>query len=113
MIDGVFYLAHRLAWLFTYGVWPVMDIDHIDRDPVNNRIANLRLATCSQNGGNARISARNTSGIKGVCWHKNTKKWQAQITVNRRNHALGYFDDINAACAAYRAAAQVHFGVSA
>src|ERR1700738_4035243 len=48
-VDRVIFLAHRLAWLHSYGVWPTKDIDHIDGDKTNNRIANLREATPAQN----------------------------------------------------------------
>ena len=52
-VDRVIFLAHRLAWLHSYGVWPTKDIDHIDGDKTNNRIANLREATRAQNVMNA------------------------------------------------------------
>jgi len=110
MIDGRYYYGHRIAWLLSYGGWPTEDIDHLDGNPANNRLANLREATCSQNMGNARRSANNTSGFKGVTWHKRLNKWQAQITIDRRNHHLGYFTVIEAAHAAYRAAARRGFG---
>jgi hypothetical protein len=108
--DGLFYTAHRLAWLLTYGEWPTKDIDHIDGNRANNKVDNLREATRSQNMGNARLWAHNTSGAKGVSWHRRTNKWQATITFNRRNHHLGYFTSIEAAHAAYCASARVHFG---
>lgn len=110
MIDRRQYYLHRLAWLLTHGDWPTKDLDHLDGDPANNKLANLREATCSQNMGNARRSKANTSGFKGVTWHKRLKKWQAQIMVDRRNYSLGYFTTVEAAHVAYCAAAQERFG---
>lgn len=78
--DGRTYFAHRLAWFYVYGRWPVLLIDHIDLDPDNNRISNLREATYSQNGCNAKRAVKSTSGLKGVYLHKKWKKWVAQIT---------------------------------
>jgi HNH endonuclease/AP2 domain len=113
MIDGLYYYAHRVAWLLSYGDWPVEDIDHIDGDPANNRLINLREATCSQNMGNAKRSVRNTSGFKGVTWNKRLKKWQVKIMINRCNHHLGYFTDVELAHAAYCDAAHKRFGAFA
>jgi len=109
MLDGRLYYLHRLAWLLSYGKWPVKDVDHLDGDPSNNRLVNLREATCSQNVGNARRSKANTSGFKGVTWHKRLGKWQAQIMVDRCNHHLGYHLTAEAAHVAYCAAAHLHF----
>src|ERR1700731_2752322 len=51
-VDGHYYLAHRLAWLLTHGVWPRDEIDHINRVRDDNRLANLREASHSQNHAN-------------------------------------------------------------
>lgn len=104
-IDDKTYLAHRLAWLHVYGVWPSCHIDHIDGDGTNNRFANLRAATQSENGRNTGRSKANSSGFKGVSWHKKTKKWTARIMVHGRSKSLGYFSTPEAAHNAYRAAA--------
>jgi hypothetical protein len=109
-ILGRVHLAHRLAWLHVHGEWPTGEIDHINGDRADNRITNLRLATRSQNGCNTRRSSRNTSGVKGVRWHKHARKWAAQIKANGRYRSLGYFDAIEDAAAAYRASALKHFG---
>ena len=105
--------AHRLAWLLVHGEWPDGDVDHIDGNRLNNRIANLRLATRSQNLANARKSNRNTSGLKGVSWNKKSQRWMAQICADNHRLYLGLFDTPEEAHAAYLAAAHEHFGTFA
>jgi hypothetical protein len=108
-IDGTRYLAHRLAWLYVHGEWPPADLDHINRNRMDNRIANLRLATRGENLQNKAMPAANTSGHKGVYWNRRANKWQAQIKANGTYHYLGLFADLSAAAAAYeRAANQLH-----
>jgi len=108
-IDGVAILAHRLAWLFVHGEMPTPAIDHINRAKDDNRIENLRLATCSQNGANRPRNTNNKSGFKGVWWRKDIRRWQAAIRVDGRLIHLGYFDDPIVANAAYLAAAKTNF----
>src|SRR5687768_770720 len=67
---GKQYSAHRLAWLYVYGEWPAGDLDHINCVRDDNRIANLREATDSQNNANRTLAPKNSSGFKGVCWNK-------------------------------------------
>lgn len=99
--------AHRLAWLWYYGRWPVLSIDHINGDKMDNRIQNLREVTHSQNKANAVRQANNTSGVKGV--YRKRNKWQAAITFKRRRKVLGVFDRIEDAASAYAAAsAKIH-----
>ena len=109
MIDGKHYLAHRLAWLYVHGEL-APQLDHADGNPSNNRISNLRPATQSQNNGNARKRSDNTSGKKGVSWHKRDKKWQSRIKHNGRQIYLGYFETAKAAHAAYCEKARELFG---
>lgn len=104
-VDGHHYKAHQLAWFYVHGVWPPTDIDHKDTNPLNNRIDNLRLATDSQNLGNSKKPCTNTSGRKGVFWHKGARKWQAGIKVDGTHIYLGLFDDLEVAHAAYLAKA--------
>ena len=106
MISGKNYKAHRLAWLYVYGYFPEHDIDHIDRDPSNNKIDNLRHATHQCNIRNIGLQCNNTSGIKGVHWHKQHDKWHAQIMVNNKNHYLGLFTDFTEAVCTRLAAEQ-------
>lgn len=100
------YHAHRLAWLYVHGIWPSDHVDHIDGNKLNNAIANLREATHTQNQYNCGRRRDNASGHKGVCWHRQRCKWQAQIRVNRRHIHLGLYDCPDAAAAAYAAAAK-------
>lgn len=92
-IEKRFYLAHRIAWVCVTGELPVRLIDHINGDPSDNRICNLREATDAQNSANAKIQSNNSSGIKGVCFNKSKNKWMARIDINRRTVHLGYFVD--------------------
>ena len=105
-ISGKHYHAHRLAWLYVYGYFPEHDIDHIDRDKSNNKIDNLRHATRQCNIRNTGLRCTNTSGIKGACWDKQQDKWRAQITVNNKQHHLGYFTDFTEAVCTRLAAEQ-------
>ena len=104
------YRSARLAFLYVTGFWPEYFVDHIDGSRDNDRWLNLREATKSQNAANSRKPNHNTSGFKGVGWAKNECKWVAQIKVNGRHFALGYFDDPQVAHAAYVEAAKRMFG---
>lgn len=108
-IEGSSYLAHRLAWLYTFGQFPRDCLDHIDGDPRNNKIANLRQCSRQQNNMNMKKPITNTSGYKGVSWIAKERKWCAQIGVAKRTIFLGYFDDPAIAHAAYcKAAVSFH-----
>lgn len=109
-INKRMYAAHRLAWLHVHGLWPHDQIDHINGDRGDNRIANLRIATGSQNCRNTTCHRDNRSGVKGVTFEKRRRKWKAQILVSGRHRNLGCFDRIEDAASAYRAAAREHFG---
>ena len=108
-VNGRMYLSHRLAFLYVHGDMPPQ-IDHINGDPSDNRIANLRAATGSQNLANRGPTKRNTSGFKGVCWLKQKKKWKAQIQINRKYIYIGLFSSAEDAYAAYCEIAKRHFG---
>lgn len=90
-VDGVDYRAHRVIFLMKEGRWPIPDTDHEDMNKTNNRWSNLREATRSNNQANKGIQSNNTSGHKGVSWHKNNKKWRAYIKVNGKQIDLGHF----------------------
>ncbi len=109
-IDGRLYLAHRLAWLFVHGRWPMAQIDHVDGDGLNNRISNLREATVAENARNRRAPVTNTSGFKGVSWVAKHRHWRARIWIDGRNRSLGCFADPAKAHAAYAAAVKAAHG---
>lgn len=99
-IDDRSYHAHRLAWLYEHGTLPVL-IDHRDGDPSNNRIANLREATQTQNMRNIGKAARNRSGFKGVSWHPQRRKWTVRAKAGGKNLYHGLYDTAEEAAAAY------------
>jgi hypothetical protein len=104
-VDGRNVLAHRIAWLIVHGVWPSGDLDHINGDPSDNRLANLRDVSHSVNLQNRRVpQASATSGRLGVTWDKRNKRWQAAIRVGGKTRHIGRFDDIDVAAEAYLAA---------
>lgn len=107
---GRVYFAHKVAWAIYYGKWSNLEIDHINRDPLDNRIINLREATKSQNATNRGIRKDNKSGFKGVYFHRATKKWTSRIvkSTNGGQRSLGYFDTPEAAYEAYVEAAKKH-----
>jgi len=109
-VQGAQHRAHRLAFLYMTGEWPAQQVDHRNLDKGDNRWTNLRFATPSQNNQNAPVKSNNTSSCKGVSWYVAGKKWRARIVLNKREISLGYFDDFDAAKAAYEAAACEIFG---
>jgi HNH endonuclease len=111
-VDRGRYLAHRLAWLITYGVLPPDETDHINGIRDDNRMANLRLATKTLNMENMRRPRiDNTTGILGVSWNKRAKKFRSLIRFAGKNLHLGYFTDPAEAHQAYLTAKrQLHSG---
>jgi|SRR6188768_3620018 len=81
-LNGKFYQAHRLAWMYVYSKWPKGEIDHINGDGLDNRIDNLRDVTGIENGRNKKLHTKNTSGVMGVCFHAARNKWRARINTN-------------------------------
>lgn len=95
-------IIHFSLATFLLSVPKGMMVDHIDRDPTNNRRNNLRLATGGQNSRNVpKTSAKRSSVYKGVSWHKRKNKWIASCAINSRNKFLGYFNDEIEAAKAY------------
>ena len=80
-------------------------VDHINGDRLDNRKCNLRLCTHVQNIYNCGMSKNNTSGFKGVYWHKRSKAWRAKICHNRKTIVLGEFKTAKEAAVAYDEAA--------
>ncbi len=85
-------------------------VDHINGDGLDNRRSNLRPATPSQNLQNTRRPVSNSSGYKGVGFHKASGRWRAYIGIQGRQTSLGYHESPEAAARAYDAAAIEHFG---
>ena len=108
-VDGKMYLAHRLAWLHTHGHFPDI-LDHVNCVRSDNRLTNLRPATIYQNNMNRPRNSNNSSGIKGVSFHKPSGKWRADIMVHGKNYHLGTFKTIEEATAARQGAAALAFG---
>ncbi|WP_081048573.1 HNH endonuclease [Xanthomonas translucens] len=107
-------LGHRLAWLWVHGEWPAGHIDHLDGNPLNNAISNLREVTSSGNMHNRRKEATRSgrptsSKYLGVSWQKKTGSWLARIGLNGKQLYIGTFATEEAAYAAYLAAkAELH-----
>jgi hypothetical protein len=107
-LDGKFYRAHRVAWLYMFGVLPSNYIDHINGVRNDNRKENLREATPAQSRWNSTRMGHNKLGIKGV--ERRGRKYYARITVNRNRISLGIFTEVRAAHRAYMLAAEKYFG---
>jgi len=102
-VDGRNYKAHRLAWLYVYGVWPSGQIDHINGAKDDNRAVNLRDVTQSGNQQNIRAARKNNaSGMLGV--YPQGGKWAAKICLERKSRYLGLFATKEQAHAAYLSA---------
>ena len=112
MLLGKLYLVHRLAWLHFHGVWPVDQLDHINRCRDDNRLCNLREVTDIGNRRNMSKSRSNTSGYPGVQWYKRDSKWQAKIMHNKKDISLGLFATIEEAIAARKAGELKYWGVN-
>jgi len=98
-VFGKLIYLHRIVWEMNRGPIPTgMVIDHVNRNPIDNRIQNLRLATLSDNARNC--ATRSRHGLKGIT-KTASGKWVAQITVNRRNIRIGSFLTKGLAAAAY------------
>lgn len=103
-VNGETYLAHRVAWAIHYGTDPgELDVDHIDRDGLNNAIQNLRLMTRSRNKLNSGGWSQR-DGLKGA--YQRGKRWLAKCRVDGVTYRIGLFDTAEEAHAAYTAKVQ-------
>lgn len=111
-LNGKSHKAHRIIWEMHYGSIPEGKvIDHVDGDPINNVLSNLRLATRVENQRNQGVSVRNKSGVTGVCWLKSRNKWIADIVISGRvGKRLGYYHSFEDAVAARIEAEAIYFG---
>ncbi len=108
-IDGNRFFAHRLAWLYCYGKWPIGEIDHMDGNPLNNKINNLRDVPHSINAENQKIGRRcQHSGLTGVYIDNRTGRFFSAIRINGKFTYLGRFDSKELAHQAWLAAKRKH-----
>jgi hypothetical protein len=108
-INGQHFMVHRLVyWLFNEER-PIL-IDHIDRNKLNNKIENLRPATHVENSYNTKVRCDNRLSVKGVTFHKLTKKYGARCQVNKKAHWLGLFETVEDASKALQAFREQHHG---
>jgi hypothetical protein len=105
-VNGTVTLMHRLILNAPKGT----DVDHVDRDGLNNRRYNIRLATKEQNAHNTAPRLGGSSPFKGVSLSANGNRWRACIWLNGRQTHLGYFDSEEKAAEAYNVAAKENFG---
>ena len=104
------FCVHRIIWAYVNGEWPKDQIDHINGIKDDNRLCNLREANTAENMRNVGKQSPNTSGLKGVSWHRAGRKWRSDIKVNQKQMWLGHFDCPAAASFAYQIAADKYHG---
>jgi len=103
------YKGHRIAWLMVYKSFPMGEIDHINGNTNDNRIANLRDVTAIGNAQNQKKAGNNSSGAVGVHWCNTRKIWISRINDNGERINLGSYNNLfDAACA--RKAAEIEIG---
>jgi hypothetical protein len=105
---GKKYCTHRIVWLIYYGEWPKNHIDHINQDPTDNRIKNLRDVTQAENNKNKTLQNNSKTGYSGVSFYKRYRKYQVVISTNNIKKHLGYYDTAEEA-AAVRAVASINY----
>jgi hypothetical protein len=106
-INNILYKAHRLAWLYITGNWPIYEVDHVEgvNIPNFNKFSNLRDVQHIKNMWNIQgLIKTNTTGFRGVCFNKYRNKYYAQIKVNNKVKWLGYFNTPEEASVAYEEA---------
>lgn len=108
-INNHFLYGHRLAWFYVHGQWPVAEIDHINRNPSDNRIANLRLADRFLQNQNKCVRKDSKTGVSGVRFRKDTLKWTADLKRNKKTIYLGCFQDKESAILARKNAEALYF----
>ena len=109
-VDGYKLPKASVCFALYHGRWPDHLIDHIDGDPGNQAIDNLREATALQNSWNHRVRSDSKTQVKGVTLCKATGRWRADIRIMGKTKNLGRFNTIKEASDAYATAAKLHFG---
>ena len=107
-IRGRTYFVHRLVFLYCYGRWPIR-LDHINRDKTDNKLSNLRECSHEHNNANRGMMRNNTSGFKGVHFHRSSGYWKAQVGYE----VVGYYKTKKEAAVAYDQFAILRYGSSA
>lgn len=108
-IFAVRYQAHRVIWAMHYGEWPTDQVDHINGNPIDNRIENLRVVSSRENSRNQKVRSTNHSGVMGVTWQSNRKCWYVRISIDgEHDHYVGRFRNLDEAIAARKAAELKH-----
>lgn len=95
-IRGQHFCVHKLIYMYHHGYMPEQ-LDHINRNTLDNRIENLREAKTSENAQNRKLFSNSTSGVKGVSWNSRNKAWFVYIDVNKKRKNIGYFKDLELA----------------
>ena len=101
-VFGKSWYAHRLAFIWIGEVLPDQ-VDHLNRDSLDNRWCNLVASSAKENAKNLSMQGNNTSGVTGVCWHKARGKWVAHVMLDGRRKHLGLFTDLLEAAQVVRA----------
>lgn len=101
MVNGKQFLLHRIAWFLSYGKWPEHQIDHIDGDPTNNKIENLRDVTNRENMNN--LKRHREGALVGASLDKSCiqERWRAMIKIKGKDIFLGLFKSKEEAHGAY------------
>ncbi len=106
---GEKYRSGKLAWLYMTGEWPTQEIDHDDRDKLNDRWGNLFDRSRSQNALNRDLQSNNFSGTRGIHFDTVRGKWNVQVKKDNVTHYIGRYDDYDEAVAARdEAASRLH-----
>ena len=95
-VNSRMWMASRIIYCITYGEIPQdMQVDHINGNPLDNRVENLRIATPTQNSWNCKTNKRNKSGIRGVWWRESNQKWRVAIRTLGRRLQIGEYSNLS------------------
>lgn len=102
--------VHNLIWLYHHGSWPDFEVDHIDSNPVNNKIENLRAATRGQNCSNQSLQKRRQGKFKGVHVTNGKTSFYVKIKKDRKQYYGGSYTSELEAAMVYNIGAEKLFG---